>query len=613
MADETPARAAVWLAAFKTADKLSPAVNFPVHFNPASLQYSVSNKEQGQGKKKKQHVSETSAQLSMELLFDTTDTGRDVRLDTGEIVKLLSPDDKAKKAPRMVEFSWGTYSFTGVIEQYKETLDFFSADGVPLRASVSVTLTSKELTFADPERAGASVDSELTPQPVVVGIVDDLLSDNNISSVVIFAFSEAPVGFTEADIQISAGLTLVAGSLVQDGGNPLLWTATVTADDDFDGDGTVTIGTAWTDAATNPGIGADDMIDIDTENPGAQDDTAAVEEGDLPETDVVLILDRSGSMQGIFQQVKDAIETLFNSGSVRSVFLVSFSSNATFHSSGVNDGWFTDLDAALAAVDALSASGATDYDAALDAVMDNFTTPPAGGDRLVAMFLSDGAPTENNGTGSNGIDEDDANGNPAPGGEETDWINFLTDNGFSESFAFGFGGLGAGEISRLEPIAWAGPGETADNPYDADNNASAANDPNVIIVSNLNDLAAELTGSIPASVVGNVLDNDALAVGDRILSIQVGTVTYTYDPIGHDITASSGPNPPEDTELLTVNTPESGTLEFNFVTGDWGYSTPPGGVNEDTPEIVTYVLIDDAGNQATAHLRITIDDGLLVA
>jgi hypothetical protein len=168
MADETPARAAVWLAAFKTADKLSPAVNFPVHFNPASLQYTVSNKEQGQGKKKKQHVSETSAQLSMELLFDTTDTGRDVRMDTGEIVKLLSPDDRAKKAPRMVEFSWGTYSFTGVIEQYKETLDFFSADGVPLRASVSVTLTSKELTFADPERAGASVDSELTPQPVVV-------------------------------------------------------------------------------------------------------------------------------------------------------------------------------------------------------------------------------------------------------------------------------------------------------------------------------------------------------------------------------------------------------------------------------------------------------------
>jgi Contractile injection system tube protein len=164
---ETPAPAGVWLAAFKTADH-GPAVNFPVHFNPASLQYTVSNKEQGQGSKKKQHVSETSAQLSMDLVFDTTDTGRDVRLDTGEIVKLLSPDAKAKKAPRMVEFSWGSYSFTGVIEQYKETLDFFSADGVPLRASVSVTLSSKELTFADPDRAGASVDDDVTPDTVDV-------------------------------------------------------------------------------------------------------------------------------------------------------------------------------------------------------------------------------------------------------------------------------------------------------------------------------------------------------------------------------------------------------------------------------------------------------------
>ena len=164
---ETPAPAGVWLAAFKTTDG-QPAVNFPVHFNPASLQYTVSNKEQGQGAKKKQHVSETSAQLSMDLVFDTTDTSRDVRVDTGELVKLLSPDAKAKKAPRMVEFSWGTYSFTGVIEQYKETLDFFSADGVPLRASVSLTLSSKELTFADPDRAGASVDGDVTPDTVDV-------------------------------------------------------------------------------------------------------------------------------------------------------------------------------------------------------------------------------------------------------------------------------------------------------------------------------------------------------------------------------------------------------------------------------------------------------------
>ena len=78
------------------------------------------------------------------------------------------PTPRRKKRRRMVEFSWGTYSFTGVIEQYKETLDFFSADGVPLRASVSLTLSSKELTFADPDRAGASVDGDVTPDTVDV-------------------------------------------------------------------------------------------------------------------------------------------------------------------------------------------------------------------------------------------------------------------------------------------------------------------------------------------------------------------------------------------------------------------------------------------------------------
>ena len=78
------------------------------------------------------------------------------------------PTAKATKAPRMVEFGWGAYSFTGVVEQYKETLDFFSADGVPLRASVSLTLSSKELTFADPDRAGASVDGDVTPDTVDV-------------------------------------------------------------------------------------------------------------------------------------------------------------------------------------------------------------------------------------------------------------------------------------------------------------------------------------------------------------------------------------------------------------------------------------------------------------
>ena len=48
----------------------------------------------------------------------------------------------------------------------------------------------------------------------MVNIVDGTLNDGDTSSVVTFAFSEAPgASFTESDIVVSAGLTLVAGSL----------------------------------------------------------------------------------------------------------------------------------------------------------------------------------------------------------------------------------------------------------------------------------------------------------------------------------------------------------------------------------------------------------------
>ena len=115
-----------------------------VHFNPASLQYTVSNtlKDEGSGAKKKQFVSQTTAKLTMDLVFDTTATGEDVRETTDKMAKLLKPHGPSgKQVPPLVEFGWGVYRFTGMVEQYKETLDFFAASGVPLRASVNLTLS----------------------------------------------------------------------------------------------------------------------------------------------------------------------------------------------------------------------------------------------------------------------------------------------------------------------------------------------------------------------------------------------------------------------------------------------------------------------------------------
>ena len=135
MSTPTPAIEALATARFKTVKAAEP-IEVTVHFNPASLQYTVSNtlKDQGSGSKKKQYVSQTTAKLTMDLVFDTTATGEDVRETTDKMAKLLKPHGPSgKQVPPLVEFGWGVYRFTGMVEQYKETLDFFAAGGVPLR------------------------------------------------------------------------------------------------------------------------------------------------------------------------------------------------------------------------------------------------------------------------------------------------------------------------------------------------------------------------------------------------------------------------------------------------------------------------------------------------
>jgi hypothetical protein len=150
-----------------------PKVTVPVHFNPASLQHTVANtlKEEGKGAKKKQYVSQTTAKLTMDVVFDTTDTGEDVRITTNKMAQLLQPvpEGQSKQVPPVVKFSWGAYSFTGMVEQYKETIDFFAAGGLPLRSSINLTLSSQEVTFEGGTSSDrASVDGDLSPEPVVV-------------------------------------------------------------------------------------------------------------------------------------------------------------------------------------------------------------------------------------------------------------------------------------------------------------------------------------------------------------------------------------------------------------------------------------------------------------
>lgn len=139
-----------------------------VQFNPVSLQVEITNSTspQGQGGGTNQISTLSSAKLGLDLTFDTTSTGEDVRNKTRPLrAAVRAPQDNAGGGagsgaadagaafvPPRVTFQWGTFSFAGITDSHRETLDFFSSDGVPLRAQVVMSLKEQPNEFAALER-----------------------------------------------------------------------------------------------------------------------------------------------------------------------------------------------------------------------------------------------------------------------------------------------------------------------------------------------------------------------------------------------------------------------------------------------------------------------------
>lgn len=153
-------------ARFKVISGPNKDKEIPVHFNPVSLDYTITNtlKEEGEGNAKKQYVSQSSGKLALALIFDTTDDGSDVRIVTTQIAQFMQPDEA--KAPPIVQFEWGAYSFQGMVEGFKETIDFFAPTGVPLRANVSLTLSQQDVVFEPSYNSNFDNKESLSPDVV---------------------------------------------------------------------------------------------------------------------------------------------------------------------------------------------------------------------------------------------------------------------------------------------------------------------------------------------------------------------------------------------------------------------------------------------------------------
>jgi hypothetical protein len=155
--------------------KGKPEDAITVHFNPASLVYTIEaqNPQQSGDNKRRQHAADFTGKLTMDLQFDTTDTGSDVRKFTTPIAKFMEPSAAANQksksagshppAPAVLCFEWGSYVFNGYMETFKETIDFFSPNGVPLRALVSIGLARQSDVFDTGSKNYQSNASSLVP------------------------------------------------------------------------------------------------------------------------------------------------------------------------------------------------------------------------------------------------------------------------------------------------------------------------------------------------------------------------------------------------------------------------------------------------------------------
>jgi hypothetical protein len=141
-----------------------------VQFNPETLKVSFANQiatpaggGDQNGPQARQFVGAGTTKLVVTIYFDVTteipqgslpqdlpDTD-DVRKLTQRVAYFITPEGDPKNKPKKyippaVRFLWGSFQFDGIMEALDETLELFSFEGRPLRASMNMTLSQQKIT-----------------------------------------------------------------------------------------------------------------------------------------------------------------------------------------------------------------------------------------------------------------------------------------------------------------------------------------------------------------------------------------------------------------------------------------------------------------------------------
>lgn len=207
------------LATFAAED--DPSTQFKVQFNPNSLKVTVTNTIADKGGNGHQTPDKSATKLDLEIIFDSSDTGNDVRSQSNKLVALGFVSDTKKALPKVI-FAWGAFSFVGTIESINETIDFFSAEGTPLRLTAQISLKGLKL---DTVKSGGNANAaqKLASSPTgglgTTGLAQSagdpragraLAAANGLESMRFPGASALSLGGGEASLKGPAGLSVAA-------------------------------------------------------------------------------------------------------------------------------------------------------------------------------------------------------------------------------------------------------------------------------------------------------------------------------------------------------------------------------------------------------------------
>lgn len=159
-------------------NEVSPPFRVEVQFNPETLKVTFSNQiatGDQKGTPSLQFAGSGSTKLSLQLWFDVNaplpesqGTPADVRTLTQKVAHFITAqkatqENKPVYIPPGVRFLWGSFQFDGIMDSLEENLEFFSSDGRPQRASVTISLVRQEILALPPNDPGNNRPGSATP------------------------------------------------------------------------------------------------------------------------------------------------------------------------------------------------------------------------------------------------------------------------------------------------------------------------------------------------------------------------------------------------------------------------------------------------------------------